>query len=529
MKITIKYYKSSSKYYTTICEKSQIFDNYTQEKSENIIVLDVVEIRSKILQLKNVLFTIKNWSKTKYFIDEEEVTFYHIENIVNVLACEKDCGHCALGIEEHCYGNSGWGCNYLADISLRSESYYSQHSDLCWYDFGKFKDGKWCIDKEKIYNQLMREADEKHLTLCTNFSSERVRKNVDMLLDCIEVNESSSWEYRYRDAPLGMIQSEIIGVKPKRESNFLNHFSISSVMGGASSNEADETLLQKNIPSVTFKDIGGIDDIVQRVREVIELPLIVPQLFEYYSIRPHKGVLLYGPPGCGKTLIAKAVANEINAHFISVNGPEILNKYVGQSEENLRSIFGEASKYSPSIIYFDEFDSIATTRDAENNPCVAGIVNQLLTLIDGIKSTNQVCCIASTNRIDMIDSAIKRPGRFDYVIEIQKPNLEGCKAIFRIHTEKMPVAAKFNKERFVEKYLEGYTGAEIAFIASEAAYNSIRRTIDIPRLFLHPEECKIQDYNVIEEMDFIKAVNTLKESKQKTATSKYRYLSNQYI
>ena len=224
-----------------------------------------------------------------------------------------------------------------------------------------------------------------------------------------------------------------------------------------------------------------------------------------------------------KTLIAKAIANEIKAHFITVNGPEILNKYVGQSEENLRKIFDEAKKYSPTVIYFDEFDSISTTRDADGNPLMASVVNQLLTLMDGVDETTQVCAIASTNRIDMIDEAIKRPGRFDYVVEIKKPSPEGCKSIFNIHIKDMPVASTFNVEEFVEKHLVGCSGADIAFVASEAAYNSIRRTIDITDIFNHPEEFIASMDNVIIESDFVKAATTLKESRKRAETAKFRY------
>lgn len=187
----------------------------------------------------------------------------------------------------------------------------------------------------------------------------------------------------------------------------------------------------------------------------------------------------------------------------------------------MRKIFEEAKRKAPSIIYFDEFDSISTKRDSEDHLSSASVVNQLLTLMDGMDES-RVCCIASTNRIDMIDEAIKRPGRFDYVIEIEKPSLEGCKTIFRIHTEKKPVDPGFNRDRFVEKHLVGLSGAEIAFVAAEAAYNSIRRTIDVDGIF-HGDDFVVTDKNTIVDMDFLRAVNILKERKTKADTAKYRY------
>jgi transitional endoplasmic reticulum ATPase len=338
-------------------------------------------------------------------------------------------------------------------------------------------------------------------------------------------DDSCEWEYKYREAPVGMKQTEVIGVKPRENHSFSygGGLGISVSLGMSSKDSEQHDDFEKNVPSVTFGDIGGIDDIVQQIREVIELPLTAPAIFEHYHIKPHKGILLYGPPGCGKTLIAKAVANEINAHFISVNGPEILNKYIGQSEANLRKVFSEAKKNNPTIIYFDEFDSISSTRDADGNPLMATVVNQLLTLMDGIDDTSQICAIASTNRIDMIDEAVRRPGRFDYVIEIQRPSLEGCKTIFRIHTAKMPVDEAFDKDTFVSKYLTGCSGAEIAFVASEAAYNSIRRTVDIKQMFQKRYEFCVSAENIILECDFIKAAKTLTDSRKKADTAKYRY------
>lgn len=526
MEVTIKYYKSSSKYYETVCKKSEYFDNYVQDKSENTITLSEDELRTKISQINEILKTIRNWSKTEYFIDKHKVDVAHIQQLLQISTCEQECSHCALGTAEYCYENVGWGCRHLASIALRKETYYPYRSGLCWYDFGRFENDTWYIDKNHITEILMQEAQEKHLMFCSHFSKERIRKNVNDLLDQIVVNDDSEWEYKYRDAPIGMLQTEIIGVKPRKKHSEVGGISISSILGnslGQRDNDQPARIIEKNVPSVTFSDIGGIDDIVQQIREVIELPLIAPAIFEHYSINPHKGILLYGPPGCGKTLIAKAVANEINAHFITVNGPEILNKYIGQSESNLRNIFVEAKENGPSVIYFDEFDSISATRDADGNPLMASVVNQLLTLMDGMDTSSQVCCIASTNRIDMIDAAIKRPGRFDYVIEIQHPSPDGCKAIFRIHTAKMPIVESFDKDAFVERYLTGCSGAEIAFVASEAAYNSIRRTVNIAQLFTAPEAYCISEDNVITEMDFIQAAKSLKASRQRADTAKYRY------
>ena len=525
MIIKILFYKSSSKYYDSTCLQCEAFSGYTQSGSTNEIVIDLQELKEKYRQVFLLFGTLKNWSKSEYYINDSRSNARSIESILSIIQCEQNCMNCVIA-DEFCYGDAGWGCKYLSSVALRRESYYHYSSNSYWYEFGHFEQDEWIIDKNKILTTIKREAAEKNVDICTCFSIQKAEDIISLLPDKITVTdeEDCEWEFKYRDAPLGMRQTEIIGVMPKdRTPSGYGGLSFSASFKTDESVNNEQSQLRKSVPETTFDDIGGIDDIVQQVREIIELPLVAPSIFRHYHIKPHKGILLYGPPGCGKTMIAKAVANEIDAHFIAVNGPEILNKYLGQSESNLRKIFDEAKKFEPSVIYFDEFDSISSTRDADSNPLMASVVNQLLTLMDGIDSHCQICAIASTNRIDMIDEAIKRPGRFDYVIEIQKPSLEGCIAIFRIHTRDKPIDSHFDKDAFVEHYLVGHTGADIAFVVSEAAYNSIRRTVDIKTIFNWHQEFSVSSENIIVEHDFIKAVNTLKESRKKADTAQYRY------
>lgn len=522
MQVKIVFYKSSSKYYDSCCLQCEHFKSYVNEKNVNTVTLEDDEIREKSACIRSVFEIIKNWSKSEYYIDGEKTTFERINAILDLVYCEIAKEKEVVG--DHCFDDNGWGCNYLKEITLRGDSYYFWQKYF-WYEFGSFQNGVWTIDKDRIKSTIKEEAKTKHLDFCKFFNINRIYAEIEKLPEQIVVDENDQtceWQYKYRDAPAGMRETEIIGVIPKESSNSHSIFpiNINSIFENTQEH-TDSDKPAKNVPTVTFDDIGGMANIIQQVREVIELPMIFPSIFEHYHLTPHKGILLYGPPGCGKTLIAKAIANEINAHFISVNGPEILNKFVGESENNLRKIFAEANQINPSIIYFDEFDSISIRRDLDDHLSVPTIVNQLLTLMDGI-TVNNVCCIASTNRIDMIDEALKRPGRFDYVIEIEKPSLEGCKAIFRIHTDKMPVDVSFNKDRFVEKNLIGLTGAEIAFVASEAAYNSIRRTIDINQIF-EGHEIELTDNNILIETDFILAVETLKERKTRENTAKFRY------
>ncbi|NJE47427.1 AAA family ATPase [Thermococcus sp. GR7] len=202
---------------------------------------------------------------------------------------------------------------------------------------------------------------------------------------------------------------------------------------------------EETIPEVTYEDIGGLSDAIQKIREMVELPLKHPELFERLGIEPPKGVLLYGPPGTGKTLLAKAVANEANAHFIAINGPEIMSKFYGESEERLREIFKDAEENAPSIIFIDEIDAIAPKREEVVGEVEKRVVSQLLTLMDGLKSRGKVIVIAATNRPDALDPALRRPGRFDREIEVGVPDKKGRKEILQIHTRGMPLEPDYDK------------------------------------------------------------------------------------
>ncbi len=225
---------------------------------------------------------------------------------------------------------------------------------------------------------------------------------------------------------------------------------------------------------ITYEDIGGLKLQLQMLRELVELPLKYPSLFKRVGIEPPRGVLLYGPPGCGKTLLAKALANETNAKFFSINGPEIMSKYYGETEAKLREIFKEAKKNAPAIIFIDELDSIAPKRSESFGEAEVRVVAQLLTLMDGLKDRGDVIVIGATNRIEDVDPALRRPGRFDREIEIGVPNEDGRLEILKIHVRGMPLAEDIDLKKYA-RMTAGYTGADLAALCREAAFNAIRR------------------------------------------------------
>ena len=243
--------------------------------------------------------------------------------------------------------------------------------------------------------------------------------------------------------------------------------------------------IDASVPRITYDELGGLKNEVLKIREMVELPLRHPELFDKIGVEAPKGVLLYGPPGTGKTLLAKAVAGETNAHFISLSGPEIMGKYYGESEEKLREIFTQAEENSPSIIFIDEIDSIAPKRDEVSGDVEKRIVSQLLTLMDGMKSRGKVVVIAATNRPDSIDPALRRPGRFDREIEIGIPDDKERFEILSIHTRGMPIDEKVDLEQ-ISKITHGFVGADLQVLSKEAAMRSLRRIL--PEIDLDEEK-----------------------------------------
>jgi transitional endoplasmic reticulum ATPase len=304
----------------------------------------------------------------------------------------------------------------------------------------------------------------------------------------------------------GRLTFQVIGVTPASSDAVLvtqkTAFNITT---------AGQTSADRGMHIIAYEDIGGLKDEIQKVREMIELPLRHPEIFEKLGIEAPKGVLLFGPPGTGKTLLAKAVANESNSHFISISGPEIMSKFYGESEARLREIFKEAREKSPSIIFIDEIDSIAPKREEVTGEVERRVVSQLLSLMDGLEARGKVIVIAATNRPNAIDPALRRPGRFDREIEIKVPDKRGRLEILQIHARNMPLDTDVDQDK-IAGVTHGFVGADLEYLCKEAAMKCLRRLL--PELNLEDEKLAPEVLNklVVTMSDFENAVKEVTPS-----------------
>jgi transitional endoplasmic reticulum ATPase len=269
---------------------------------------------------------------------------------------------------------------------------------------------------------------------------------------------------------------------------------------------------EEKIPEITYEDIGGIDEQVKKIREMVEIPMKHPEIFEKLGIEPPKGVLLHGPPGTGKTLLAKAVANETDANFILLNGPEIMSKFYGESEKRIREIFDEAEKTAPAIIFIDEIDAIAPKREDVQGEVERRVVSQILAMMDGLKGRGKVIVIGATNRVNSLDSALRRPGRFDREIEVGVPDKKGRRTILAIHTRGMPLTKNVKLDE-IASLTHGFVGADLEALTKEAAMNVLRKLL--PRLKLDEEEQipkEILDKLIVKQDDFMEALKVVRPS-----------------
>lgn len=270
-------------------------------------------------------------------------------------------------------------------------------------------------------------------------------------------------------------------------------------------------MVEDKIPTINYEDIGGLNDEIKKVREMVEIPMKHPEIFQKLGVTPPKGVLLHGSPGTGKTLLAKAVANESDSHFILLNGPEIMSKFYGESEKKIRNIFEEAEKNAPSIIFVDEIDAIAPKREDVQGEVERRVVSQLLTMMDGLNARGKVVVIGATNRINSIDPALRRPGRFDREIEIGVPDKKGRLQVLKIHSRGMPLDKSVDLDR-ISSLTHGFVGADLEALTKEAAINVLRKNLNKIKLDDEVIPTEVLEKLVITQNDFVDALKVVRPS-----------------
>ncbi len=496
--LVIRFGVSRSPSYTRALRAATAFGGFrptTQASELNELPISAESFVKRLQEWQSVWHMVSYWKRSEVTLNGKPLDPQSLNGYVQVAQCWESLQKspradvfCRVSVHD-----GSWGCRLLKELRRTQEPTWGGLSDprsySCWYHFGQFaSEGVWRIDKDAVQKVLVREADSRGLWLCPAFDIANVLPELHTLPDTIDTNANHEWYVVSVDGrSVEPSSPSAVGIASKFKP--MESLSIGFRLDGpdADTPGLSDARKTRQVPAVSFQDIGGVDEIVTMVREVIELPLKRPDVLKHLGIESHRGVLLYGPPGCGKTLIAKAVAHEVQAHFISVRGPEILSKWFGDSELHLRQIFTEAREMQPSIVYFDELDSIAPTRSgSESGRLDSRIVNQLLTLMDGMDANQHVCTIASTNRPELLDPAVLRPGRFDYKIEIGLPNYSGRLKILQIHTAKTPLEHDVNLGELALA-ADGFSGAELAFVAREAAYNCLRRTCDVHALMRKPQ------------------------------------------
>jgi len=382
-------------------------------------------------------------------------------------------------------GRQMFGCK---QIHVYDNEHATKNS---WYAFGEMgSDGVFRVDREGITDRVL--SDLGPCVHCPILDLDSVAETIARLPETIDPNRDEGWRYRGGQGG-GPVSGWSVAKEPKEapERDTRDRERRGSRGEGESLVERFARNLRgepavpsrggsstRNVPDTRYEDVGGMDEAIARLREAVELPITNPALFETLGIKPHRGVLLHGPPGTGKTLLARAVARETGAHFIAVSGPEILNKYWGQSEARLRNIFAEARNRAPSIILFDELDSFASARDSASESFEATLVSQLLSLMDGLSELGRVCVVATTNRPSSVDPALRRPGRFDHEVRVGLPDEAGREHILRIHTRSMPLAGGLDLAGLARS-TGGYSGADVEALCREAGLACLRRTVGL--------------------------------------------------
>jgi len=481
--VEVAFGKSTSSNYRVAVRLAKRFSSY-QEIGEGTNVRHLIREQllfdeesqwSRICKLGQL---VGSWKSAMFALNgKPQQSMWQIERDVGEVHRCCGCRRQSILGESFCLGKDSpdddpqyFGCRFITAITPQTESKYNSQADQKWYQFGDLSEDnqEFHIDAKQIASLVSKHTEKQLCTRCPYFDWDRVQDSIAELPAKITIDANSPFELKMSS----INPTKALGIRPKRKDYGIH---IPITIGGDDRSE-DEQLLVRNVPAVRYTDVAAQDLAIEEIRNVVELPLLHPEYFRELRIEPQQGVILYGPPGNGKTLIAKAVATESDAHLEIINGPEIKSKWVGESEQNLRSAFVRAAKLQPSILLIDELDSLAPTRDGLSEQHDVSLISQLLVMLDGLESRGRVVVIGTTNRIEAIDPALRRPGRFDYHIHVQLPDRAGRLALLNAYMAKMKIVRNIDGADLLDS-TNGFSGADIAGLCREAGLVAIRRAL----------------------------------------------------
>jgi transitional endoplasmic reticulum ATPase len=463
--------KSPAAHYGQAVQRARAFTGYQQTGDGKAIVHMVRATLSLAHEatwdkLHKLLQMVFGWRSTRVTVAGQVVRYGELASrLTQVRACyERKVRHGAG--PGYCSGKrtpgdeaASFGCRFCQGISRQVDDQDS------WIQFGTLsaKQDVFRVNKAAILKTLEQQTRADGCQFCPAFRWRHVRADVDDLPEVIELGKDSLFEVKTS----ALNPKKALGIQLKKAQE-------EEDWGFPLDRKAKAAEPARNVPSVRYADIAGQDAALEQLKNVVELPLTHRAYFEALRVEPQSGVLLYGPPGNGKTLLAKAVATESNAHFELISGPEVLSKWVGASEANLRKLFARARQLAPSVVLIDELDSIAPRRDRVSQHHDVQVLSQLLVLLDGLEARGAVAIVATSNRLEAIDPALRRPGRFDYHIEVPVPDFPGRLAILQVCLAKMKTRGHLRMESLAEA-TAGYSGAELAALCREAGLQAIHR------------------------------------------------------
>ena len=471
---------------------------------------------------------LRSWRGVQHQIEGSNVPFDNCQAMLDCACAGKKYGKawCCGEAQEHSELGS------LAPLFPCRFIPISEANHLGWFQFGSLKKDKvFVVDKVLLRQRIDYYLDKAHANFCPFLEHDAIDKVVAGLPTRLDPSQDAAWVHkygwvrgRYQIVGVDKVQQQVRStqsVRPVKPSEIDKPVTAASTeikeatktgsRGVSGFNEGSLEFEKRSVPQVTYEEVGGLDAAIAKLRETIELPLKMPELFKHLGISPYRGVLLYGPPGTGKTLLAKALANECDAHFVLVNGPELISKWHGETEANLRRIFEEARSKAPAVILFDEMDALTPERDTVTHNFEAVLVSQFLALMDGLEDRGDVVVVGTTNRQQSVDKALLRPGRLDLQLEIGLPDLKGRHDILNIHVTKMPLDSDVDLDYLAEATGD-FTGALLAALCREAGLICLRETLSIGKGLL-PQLSEEEIYDLrVTAAHFNQALDEIKQS-----------------